>query len=89
MILPHPSLIMAVEKKKGSDEKEGKDGGSGGQKAKPAVAQGLLLPVGLEDANIGFAQATEKKKEADTGDKTEMTLKEKETAKMDEFLKQI
>lgn len=92
MILPHPRLVMAVEKKKGAegekDEKGG--GGGGGGKPKAAVSMGLQIPPGLEDANIGFAQTTEKKdKSKDEGGKKELTLKEKETEKMDEFLKQI
>lgn len=89
MILPHPRLVMTVEKKKGEEKEGGKDGGGGGgEKTKAKAGIGLQIPPGLEDNNIGFAQATEKK-ETKTEGKKDMSLKEKETEKMDELLKQI
>lgn len=87
MILPHPRLVMTVEKKKGEDKDGGKDGAAG-EKKKASAGIGLQIPPGLEDNNIGFAQATEKK-ETKTEGKKDLSLKEKETEKMDELLKQI
>jgi len=87
MILPHPKLIMSVEKKKGADDKAE---GEQQQKKKPGGnIAGLSIPPGLEDAGIGFSSGTEKKKDDKAEGKKEMTLKEKETDKMDELLKQI
>lgn len=86
MILPHPRLIMAVEKKKGQDDKEGD--GKEKKKAGGSVA-GLSIPPGLEDGNIGFGTNVEKKDDKANEGKKDRTQKEKETDKMDELLKQI